>query len=50
VLENQRVSITASMGIALARAGEDSQSLIARADQGMYEAKRSGRGRIIQID
>ena len=47
---NKRVSITVSMGLALARPGEDSQSLIARADQGMYQAKRSGRGRIIQIE
>jgi len=50
VLENQRVSITASMGITLARPGEDPESLIARSDQAMYQAKRSGRGRIFQID
>jgi diguanylate cyclase (GGDEF)-like protein/PAS domain S-box-containing protein len=50
VLEGQRVSITASMGITLARPGEDTESLIARSDQAMYQAKRLGRGRIIQIE
>jgi diguanylate cyclase (GGDEF)-like protein/PAS domain S-box-containing protein len=50
VLESQRVSMTASMGITLARPGEDPESLIARSDQAMDQAKRLGRGRIFQIE
>lgn len=42
-----RFRITASMGIAEYRSGESIQQLLDRADRAMYDAKRSGRNRII---
>lgn len=36
-----------SIGLAVARAGEDLDALLERADRAMYEAKRTGRGRVI---
>jgi diguanylate cyclase (GGDEF)-like protein len=35
-----------SLGVAQWRKGEDLQSLIARADRALYDAKRAGRGRV----
>lgn len=40
------VSVGASIGITLARTGDDLDSLLARADRAMYEAKAAGRGRV----
>lgn len=39
--------ITLSIGVAVLRRGDTPESLIARADQGLYAAKRSGRNRVI---
>jgi diguanylate cyclase len=39
--------VTISVGVATARAGENVQSLIARADACLYAAKRNGRNRVI---
>ena len=39
--------VTISIGVALLRAGDTAQSLIERADQGLYAAKRHGRNRVI---
>ncbi|MGC3968044.1 MAG: GGDEF domain-containing protein [Pirellulales bacterium] len=39
----QKLKVTASGGIAEAQAGEDVDSLIARADQGLYASKKAGR-------
>ncbi|MBX3627733.1 MAG: diguanylate cyclase [Rhizobacter sp.] len=45
-LEGKQLSIGASVGLAVARHGEDSvQSLAQRADVALYQAKRAGRGR-----
>ena len=45
-IEGKQLSIGASVGLALARNGEDSvQSLAQRADVALYQAKRAGRGR-----
>lgn len=45
-LDGKQLSIGASVGLALARHGEDSvQSLTHRADVALYQAKRAGRGR-----
>ncbi|MEM1372204.1 MAG: GGDEF domain-containing protein [Pseudomonadota bacterium] len=39
--------VTASFGLAEMCRGESAESLLARADEAMYEAKRSGRNRVI---
>jgi diguanylate cyclase (GGDEF)-like protein/PAS domain S-box-containing protein len=45
-IEGKRLSIGASVGVALARGGDDSvQALAQRADVALYQAKRAGRGR-----
>jgi diguanylate cyclase (GGDEF)-like protein len=41
-LRGEEVSVTPSIGIALAYAGERPEQLLERADQAMYSAKRSG--------
>ncbi len=43
------LQISLSIGVTLARPGEDSDALIARADAAMYEAKQIGRNRVIPI-
>ncbi len=39
-------SVTASFGYSLAKAGDDIESLITRADDALYEAKRNGRNQV----
>ena len=39
-------TVTASFGVALAKAGDDVESLLTRADNALYQAKRSGRNRV----
>ncbi|MGE8181367.1 GGDEF domain-containing protein [Pseudomonas mandelii] len=39
-------TVTASFGVALANAGDDVESLLIRADDALYQAKRSGRNRV----
>jgi len=41
------VPLCVSIGIAVIRAGDDFAALLRRADQAMYEAKRSGRNRVV---
>jgi diguanylate cyclase len=42
--------ITFSAGVALRRENEDQASLVGRADKAMYEAKRSGKNRVVVAD
>ena len=42
------VPVTVSGGVAEARRGESLDGLVHRADQGLYEAKRSGRNRLLR--
>jgi diguanylate cyclase len=45
--DNERLLITFSAGVASFEPGEDQDSVIARADSAMYEAKRSGKNRVL---
>jgi diguanylate cyclase (GGDEF)-like protein/PAS domain S-box-containing protein len=40
------LQVTVSVGVAVSEAGETADSLLARADRAMYEAKRAGRNRV----
>ena len=42
-LENQLMPITFSAGVALRAFGENQNSVISRADQALYQAKRMGK-------
>ena len=44
--EDQELLVTFSAGVSMRRAGEDTQTMIQRADHAMYEAKKAGRDRI----
>lgn len=46
-LDGADVRITASIGVASLRAGESLDSLLHRADQALYSAKRAGRDRVM---
>ena len=41
------ISVTVSIGVATATDDDDSELLIAHADGAMYEAKTSGRNRVV---
>jgi diguanylate cyclase (GGDEF)-like protein/PAS domain S-box-containing protein len=42
-------SVTASFGVASYRSGDDPDSLMKRVDDALYQAKRSGRNRVISV-
>lgn len=44
--DSEQLFVTVSLGVAQARADDDAESLIRRADQAMYEAKAAGRNRV----
>ncbi|MDB5838927.1 MAG: hypothetical protein JWQ23_879 [Herminiimonas sp.] len=44
--KNERLFVTFSAGVVLRAWGEDSHSVIARADEALYKAKRAGKNRI----
>ncbi|NEX59650.1 diguanylate cyclase [Noviherbaspirillum sp. 17J57-3] len=47
---NERLLITFSAGVALRQPGEDQVSLVKRADDALYKAKRAGKNRVIAAD
>jgi diguanylate cyclase len=47
---NEKVLITFSAGVALRKVGEDQASLIKRADEAAYQAKRSGKNRVVTAE
>lgn len=44
-----RVATSLSIGVALAKPGEDFEPILARADAAMYEAKKNGRNQIVLV-
>ncbi|MBQ5946371.1 diguanylate cyclase [Massilia sp. ST3] len=48
--ENEKMLITFSCGVALRLPNEDQQSLMARADKAMYQAKNTGKNRVVVAD
>ena len=48
--DEERISVTASQGVAVCDGSEDPQSLIDRADAALYAAKRAGRDRIVAAE
>jgi diguanylate cyclase (GGDEF)-like protein len=46
-VDGMEIPITISIGLAQARPGDSVESLIARADEALYEAKRAGRNRVV---
>jgi diguanylate cyclase (GGDEF)-like protein len=44
------INSTVSIGVTLARPGEKTEALIARADDAMYRAKEHGRNQVIPIE
>jgi diguanylate cyclase (GGDEF)-like protein len=47
---DRTISITLSIGVTLAHPGESTDALIARADDAMYEAKKSGRNQVVAFN
>lgn len=47
---NERLLITFSAGVALHRAGESRELLVERADMALYQAKKTGKNRVVRAD
>jgi diguanylate cyclase len=48
--DNEKVLITFSAGVALRQPNEDQGALVKRADKAMYEAKKTGKNRVVVAD
>ena len=46
-LDGRTIHVTMSLGVASAQAGEDADTFIARADHALYQAKQTGRNRVV---
>jgi PleD family two-component response regulator len=44
------LGVTVSIGVAMARSGDDAEMLLDRADRRLLEAKRAGRDRVVGPD
>jgi diguanylate cyclase (GGDEF)-like protein len=45
-VDDETIPVNVSIGIAFASPDDDADSLLVRADQALYQAKRNGRGRV----
>jgi len=50
LVDNERLLITFSAGVALRNLRETQESVMKRADKAMYKAKQSGKNRVVQAD
>jgi len=48
--DNGLIDVTVSGGVATLSDGDDSKSLLARADKALYRAKREGRNKVVYLD
>lgn len=48
--QGTQAQVSLSIGVALARPGETTDELVARADAAMYEAKQAGRNRVTRVE
>jgi len=48
--ENDRVLVTFSAGVALRAAEEPQDEVVGRADKAMYQAKRTGKNRVVMAE
>jgi diguanylate cyclase len=42
-------TVTASFGVAFVQPGDNQESLLTRADDGLYQAKRNGRNQVFAL-
>jgi diguanylate cyclase len=47
---NERILVTFSAGVAIRREDEDAEDLIGRADKAMYQAKQTGKNRVVAAE
>lgn len=47
---NEKLLITFSAGVALRNQGEDQESMVKRADEALYKAKRAGKNRVVAAE
>jgi diguanylate cyclase (GGDEF)-like protein len=48
--DGERVAVTLSMGLASVRADDTAESIIARADEALYQSKQNGRNQLTVAD
>jgi diguanylate cyclase (GGDEF)-like protein len=46
IADDQRLAVTASLGLAVLTPGETLDAVLRRADEALYRAKRAGRNRV----
>jgi len=49
IVGDETLTVTVSIGVALAEAGQRAERILELADRALYEAKRSGRARTVRF-